>query len=58
VPVRTFVEAEPGGNRWRDATTLESRAAGDVARAVAGAALVVEAGDPATFSASAQRGRS
>ncbi len=49
VPVRTFVEAEPGGNRWRDATTLESRAAGDVARAVAGAALVVEAGDPATF---------
>jgi len=49
VPVRTFVEAEPGGNRWRDATTLESRAAGDVARAVAGAALVIEAGDPATF---------
>jgi hypothetical protein len=49
VPVRTFVEAEPGGNRWRDATTLESRAAGEVARAVAGAALVVEAGDPATF---------
>ncbi len=49
VPVRTFVEAEPGGNRWRDATTLESRAAGDVARAAAGAALVIEAGDPATF---------
>ena len=49
VPVRTFVEAEPGGNRWRDATTLESRAVGDVARAVAGAALVIEAGDPATF---------
>jgi len=49
VPVRTFVEAEPGGNRWRDATTLESRAAGDVARAAAGAALVIEAGDPTTF---------
>ena len=49
VPVRTFIEAEPGGTRWRDATTLESRAAGDVARAVAGAALVIEAGDPATF---------
>jgi hypothetical protein len=50
VPVRTFIEAEPGGNRWRDATTLESRAPGDVARAVAGAALVIDAGDPATFS--------
>jgi hypothetical protein len=50
VPVRTFIEAEPGGNRWRDATTLESRAPGDVARAVAGAALVIEAGDPPTFS--------
>jgi hypothetical protein len=50
VPVRTFVEAEPGGNRWRDAATLEGRTASDVARAVAGAALVIEAGDPATFS--------
>jgi hypothetical protein len=50
VPVRTFIEAEPGGNRWRDATTLESRAQGDVARAVAGAALVIEAGDAPTFS--------
>jgi len=50
VPVRTFIEAEPGGNRWRDATTLESRTRGDVARAVAGAALVIEAGDPPTFS--------
>ena len=49
VPVRTFIEAEPGGNRWRDATTLENRAAGDVARAVAGAALVIEAGDVTTF---------
>jgi hypothetical protein len=49
VPVRTFIEAEPGGNRWRDATTLESRAPGDVARAVAGAALVIEAGDAPTF---------
>jgi hypothetical protein len=50
VPVRTFIEAEPGGNRWRDAATLESRAPGDVARAVAGAALVIEAGDLPTFS--------
>ena len=56
VPVRTFIEAEPGGNRWRDAATLESRAPGDVARAVAGAALVVEAGDPATFSRFSPKG--
>ncbi len=50
VPVRTFIEAEPGGPRWRDAATLEGRAPSEVARAVAGAALVIEAGDPATFS--------
>ena len=50
VPVRTFIEAEPGGSRWRDAATLEGRAPSEVARAVAGAALVIEAGDPATFS--------
>ena len=50
VPVRTFVAAEPGGNRWRDAATLAGRTPGDVARAVAGAVLVIEAGDPATFS--------
>ena len=56
VPVRTFIEAEPGGTRWRDATTLESRAPRDVARAVAGAALVVEAGDPATFSRFSPKG--
>ncbi|HTD71120.1 MAG TPA: hypothetical protein VK647_11775 [Gemmatimonadales bacterium] len=56
VPVRTFIEAESGGNRWRDAATLESRAPGDVARAVAGAALVVEAGDPATFSRFSPKG--
>ena len=56
VPVRTFIEAEPGGTRWRDATTLESRAPSDVARAVAGAALVIEAGDPATFSRFSPKG--
>jgi hypothetical protein len=56
VPVRTFIEAEPGGNRWRDAATLESGAPGDVARAVAGAALVIEAGDPATFSRFSPKG--
>ncbi len=56
VPVRTFIEAEPGGNRWRDAATLESRAPGDVARAVVGAALVIEAGDAATFSRFSPKG--
>ena len=56
VPVRTFIEAEPGGNRWRDATTLESRASSDVARAVAGAALVIEAGDAPTFSRFSPKG--
>ena len=56
VPVRTFIEAEPGGGRWRDAATLESRAPSDVARAVAGAALVIEAGDPATFSRFSPKG--
>src|SRR5207253_368110 len=56
VPVRTFIEAEPGGSRWRDAATLESRAQSDVARAVAGAALVIEAGDPATFSRFSPKG--
>jgi hypothetical protein len=52
VPVRAFVRAETGGergSRWRDATTLEPRSPGEVARAVAGARLVVEAGDPAAF---------
>ena len=48
-PVRTFIEAEPGGNRWRDGTTLQGRAPRDVTRAVAAAALVLEAGDPASF---------
>ncbi len=49
VPVRTFVATEPGGSRWRDAATLGDRSAGDVARAVAGARLVIAAGDPAAL---------
>jgi hypothetical protein len=56
VPVRTFIEAEPGGSHWRDAATLESRAPSEVARAVAGAALVIAAGDPATFSRFSPKG--
>src|SRR2546426_7681153 len=50
VPVRTFIEAEAGGSRWRDAATLESRAQSEVARAVAGAALVMAGGAPAALS--------
>jgi hypothetical protein len=49
VPVRAFVAPEPGGSRWRDATTLDDRSSGDVARAVAGARLVIVAGDPAVL---------
>ena len=49
LPVRTFVETERPGKGWRDAGTLESRPASEVARAVASARLVIEAGDPAAF---------
>ena len=48
VPVRAFVQAE-GASRWRDATTLEERTPAVVARAVAGARLVVEAGNATAF---------
>ncbi len=44
VAVRVFVQAEPG--RWRDGTTLQPVSAGEVARVVAAARLVVLAGDP------------
>jgi hypothetical protein len=56
VPLRAFVEAEPGGNRWRDAGTLAPVAPSDVARALAAARLVIEAGDPATFARFAPTG--
>jgi len=48
-PVKVLVAADPGGTRWRDAATLTAVRPGEVARAVRGAALLVEAGDPATF---------
>ena len=48
-PVKVLVAADPGGTRWRDAATLAAVRPGEVARAVPGAALLVEAGDPATF---------
>ena len=48
-PVKVLVAADPGGTRWRDAATLAAVRPGEVARAVQGAALLVEAGDPATF---------
>ena len=47
--VKVIVAADPGGTRWRDAATLAVVRPGEVARAVQGAALLVEAGDPATF---------
>jgi hypothetical protein len=56
LPVRTFVETERPGRGWRDAVTLESRPASEVARAVAAAQLVIEAGDPATFAGFAPKG--
>jgi len=52
VPVTVFVQTEPGhpaGGRWRDAATLAPRTLVEVQRAVAGARLVVEGGDPAGF---------
>ena len=45
IPVKTFVETEPG--RWRDAATLAPAAPADLRRAAQGARLVVLAGDPA-----------
>ncbi len=57
VPLRTFVAAEPGGGtRWRDAATLAAAPPSDVPRAVAGARLVIEAGDPAAFARFAPEG--
>jgi hypothetical protein len=56
VPLRTFVAAEPGGARWRDAATLALVAPADVRQAVAAARLVIEAGDPAAFGRFAPRG--
>ncbi len=49
VPLKAFVATEPGGKRWRDAATLAAVPPADVARAVAAARLVIEAGEPATF---------
>ena len=50
VPLRAFVAAEPGGSTpWRDGATLAAVAAPEVARAVAAARLVIEAGEPATL---------
>ncbi|HEV2750945.1 MAG TPA: hypothetical protein VGV12_10530 [Gemmatimonadales bacterium] len=56
LPVRTFVETERPGKGWRDAVTLESRPAGEVARAVASAQLLIEAGDPAAFTGFVPKG--
>ena len=47
VPVRTLVQSGSDGTGWRDAAGLTPVSAADVARAVAGARLVVRVGDPA-----------
>ena len=44
IPVKTFVETEPG--KWRDAATLTSASSAELRRAAQGARLVVLAGDP------------
>src|SRR5207247_3636207 len=47
---RAFGAGGPGGSRpWRDGATLAAVAAPEVARAVATARLVIEAGEPATL---------
>jgi len=54
--VKVLVAADPSGNRWRDASTLAAVPPAEVARAVQGAELLVEAGDPATFARVSPRG--
>jgi hypothetical protein len=49
VPVKTLVQAEPGGTRWRDAATLAPVSPAEVARLVATAPLTIEAGEPGAF---------
>ena len=44
IPVKTFVETEPG--RWRDAATLAPVGVAELRRAAQGARLVALAGDP------------
>ncbi|HVH09760.1 MAG TPA: hypothetical protein VM736_08180, partial [Gemmatimonadales bacterium] len=56
VPVRTLVAADPQARSWRDAATLKAVPAGEVQHAADHAALVVEAGDPATFAGFAPKG--
>ncbi len=50
VPVRTLVQSgSDGSTGWRDAAGLTAVSAADVARAVAGARLVVRVGDPSVL---------
>ncbi len=56
VPVRAFVESEPGGGGWRDAASLAPVSIADVTRVVAGARLVVRAGNPAPLERFASKG--
>ena len=56
VPVRTFVESEPDGGGWRDAANLTPVSTAEVTRVVAGARLVVRAGNPAPLDRFASTG--
>src|SRR3989449_10177691 len=56
VPVRTFVESEPGGGGWRDAANLAPVSTAEVTRVVAGARLVVRAGNPAPLERFSSKG--
>jgi len=56
VPVRAFVESEPGGGGWRDAASLAPVSPAEVTRVVAGARLVVRAGNPAPLERFASKG--
>jgi hypothetical protein len=49
VPVKTLVQTEPSGTRWRDAATLAPVSSGEVARLVATAPLTIAAGEPGAF---------
>jgi len=56
VPVRSFVKVEPRSEAWRDAATLASVPASQVAQAVGAAELVARVGDAAALARFAPHG--
>src|SRR5207247_3338983 len=57
VPVRAFVESEPGGGGWRDAASLAPVSIADVTRVVAGGPFVARGGVPPRHARVAVLGR-